>query len=145
MKRFKNLLTVLKQNLQRNDGFTLLELMIVIAIIAIIGGFAVSRFTATIDKTKITAVKSDFGTFETALDAYYLNHNSYPTTQEGLQKLIDEGLLKNKKDTLLDPWNNPYQYRFPGEFSQGAEIWSFGADGKEGGEGIDADIKNWEQ
>lgn len=127
-----------------NEGFTLLELMIVITIIAIIGGFAVTRFTSTIDKTKVTAAKTDFGTFETSLDAYYLNHNSYPSTQEGLQKLIDEGIIKNKKDSLLDPWNNPYQYRYPGEFSDAPEIWSFGADGKEGGEGINADIKSWE-
>lgn len=144
MKTLKNRLLRMKVLFSRNDGFTLLELMIVITIIAIIGGFAVSRFTSTIDKTKVTAAKTDFGTFETALDAYYLNHNSYPSTQEGLQKLIDEGLMKNKKDTLLDPWNNPYQYRFPGEFSHGPEIWSFGADGKEGGEGINADLKSWE-
>ncbi len=130
--------------LSNNDGFTLLELMIVITIIAIIGGFAISRFTTTIDKTKITAVKTDLGTFETSLDAYYLNHSTYPTTQEGLQKLIDEGLIKNKKDSLLDPWNNPYQYRYPGEFSQEPEMWSFGADGQEGGEGMNADIKSWE-
>jgi len=139
-KRINNLLSTVSQN----DGFTLLELMIVITIIAIIGGFAVSRFTSTIDKTKVTAAKTDFGTFETALDAYYLNHNSYPSTAEGLQKLIDEGLIKNKKDSLLDPWNNPYQYRYPGEFSQGPEIWSFGADGVEGGEGINEDLKSWE-
>lgn len=144
MEILKSRLNRLKELTQRNDGFTLLELMIVITIIAIIGGFAVSRFTATIDKTKVTAAKTDFGTFETALDAYYLNHNAYPATEEGLQKLLDEGLIKNKKDSLLDPWNNPYQYRFPGEFSQGPEIWSFGADGKEGGEGINADLKSWE-
>ncbi|HOK01106.1 MAG TPA: type II secretion system major pseudopilin GspG [Spirochaetota bacterium] len=131
-------------NVASDEGFTLLELMIVITIIAIIGGFAVSRFTSTVDKTKVTAVKTDFGTFETALEAYYLNHNSYPSTSEGLQKLMDEGLLKNKKDTLLDPWNNPYQYRYPGQFSDGPEIWSYGADGKEGGDGINADIKSWE-
>jgi general secretion pathway protein G len=131
-------------NVASDEGFTLLELMIVITIIAIIGGFAVSRFTSTVDKTKVTAVKTDFGTFETALEAYYLNHNSYPSTSEGLQKLMDEGLLKNKKDTLLDPWNNPYQYRYPGQFSDGPEIWSYGADGKEGGDGINADIRSWE-
>jgi general secretion pathway protein G len=144
MNNLKNRINMLLKHHAANDGFTLLELMIVITIIAIIGGFAVSRFTSTIDKTKVTAVKTDFGTFETALDAYYLNHNTYPTTQEGLQKLLDDGLIKNKKDSLLDPWNNPYQYRYPGEFSQGPEIWCFGADGKEGGEGINEDLKSWE-
>lgn len=129
---------------QSNAGFTLLELMIVIAIIAIIGGFAVTKFSGTIDKAKITAVKADFGTFETQLDAYYLKYNTYPSTEEGLQKLITEGQIKNKRDALLDPWNNPYQYRYPGQFSDSPEIWSFGADGKEGGDGMNADIKNWE-
>lgn len=140
----KRLLQQIKLIARNNEGFTLLELMIVITIIAIIGGFAVSKFTGMVDKTKITAVKTDFGTFETALDAYYLNHNSYPTTEEGLQKLVSEGLIKNKKDTLADPWNNPYNYRYPGKFSDGPEIWSYGADGKEGGEGMNADILNWE-
>ncbi len=144
MRLIRNLTAKIKKHLMNNEGFTLLELMIVITIIAIIGGFAVSRFTGVLDKTKVTAVKTDFGTFETALDAYYLNHNTYPTSEEGLQKLAADGLIKNKKDTLSDPWNNPYQYRYPGKFGDSPEIWSFGADGVEGGEGMNADIKNWE-
>ena len=144
MKSIKERIVMIKNAGLGNEGFTLLELMIVITIIAIIGGFAITRFTGTIDKTKVTAVKTDIGTFETALDAYYLNHNTYPATEEGLQKLIDDDLLKNKKDTLLDPWNNPYQYRYPGQYSKNPEIWSLGADGKEGGEGMNADITSWE-
>ncbi len=144
MNRIGKILMKIQNFLDENEGFTLLELMIVITIIAILGGFAVSKFTGILDKTKITAAKTDLGTFETALDAYYLNHNTYPTTEEGLQKLSSDGLLKNKKDTLMDPWNNPYQYRYPGKFSDSPEIWSFGADGKEGGEGINADINSWE-
>ena len=144
MQGIKDKLKTIKNTFENNEGFTLLELMIVITIIAIIGGFAITRFTGTIDKTKITAVKTDFGTFETALEAYYLNYNTYPTSDEGLQKLIDAELLKNKKDTLLDPWNNPYQYRYPGQFSKSPEIWSLGADGRDGGEDMNADIKSWE-
>ena len=144
MKLIKKFAQKIKQVLANNEGFTLLELMIVITIIAIIGGFAVSKFTGVLDKTKVTAVKTDIGTFETALDAYYLNHNTYPTTEEGLQKLATDGLIKNKKDTLNDPWNNPYQYRYPGKSGESPEIWSFGADGVEGGEGMNADILSWE-
>lgn len=144
MKKIRPIIKRFSIIVNSHEGFTLLELLIVITIIAIIGGFAVSKFTGVVDKTKITAVKADFSTFDTALDTYYLNHNTYPTTEEGLQKLVADGLLKNKKETLTDPWNTPYQYRYPGQFSDGPEIWSLGADGKEGGEGINADIKSWE-
>jgi general secretion pathway protein G len=144
MKKIRLISKKIESLVKSSEGMTLLELLIVITIIAIIGGFAVSKFTGILDKTKVTAVKADFGTFDTALDTYHLNHNSYPTTEEGLRKLVTEGLLKNKKDTLVDPWNNPYQYRYPGQFTDGPEIWSLGADGKEGGEGINADIKSWE-
>lgn len=144
MKKVRFILKKIRTVIGTYEGFTLLELLIVITIIAIIGGFAVSKFTGVVDKTKITAVKADFSTFDTALDTYYLNHNTYPTTEEGLQKLVTEGLLKNKKETLADPWNTPYQYRYPGQFSDGPEIWSLGADGKEGGEGMNADIKSWD-
>ncbi len=127
-----------------NSGFTLLELMIVVAIIAIMAGFAVTRFTGVLDNTRVTAVKSDFKTFEFALEAYYMKHSRYPSTDEGLMNLVEDGFIQKKSDALLDPWKNPYQYRYPGEFSDRPEIWSLGADGREGGEGINAEIKNWE-
>jgi general secretion pathway protein G len=133
-----------KQVFRNNEGFTLIELMIVIAILAILGAFAVNTFKGVIPNAKLTAVKSNFNTFENALEAYSLNHNSYPTSEEGLQRLVSDGLIKNKKDALLDPWKNPYQYRYPGKFTDSFEIWSFGADGVEGGEGANADIKSWE-
>jgi len=125
-----------------NDGFTLIELMIVIAILAILGAFAVNTFKGVIPNTKIQAAKTDLKSFSGVLTQYSLQNNgSYPTTEEGLQKLVTEGLLKSK---LLDPWQKPYQYRYPGQFGESPEIWSFGADGVEGGEGNDADIKSWE-
>jgi general secretion pathway protein G len=130
--------------LKDNRGFTLLELMIVVAIIAIMAGFAVTRFTGVLDNTKVTAVKTDFKTYEFALEAYYMKNSQYPTTDQGLQLLVDEGFIKKKNDALLDPWNTPYQYRYPGEYSDGPELWSLGADGVEGGDGVNADIFSWE-
>lgn len=144
MRNIKPLTERFRLIFKSNEGFTLIELMIVIAILAILGAFAVNTFKGVIPNAKITAVKSNFNTFENALEAYSLNHNSYPTTEEGLQRLVSDGLIKNKKDAILDPWNNPYQYRYPGKFSDSFEIMSFGADGVEGGEGANADIKNWE-
>ena len=130
--------------LKDNRGFTLLELMIVVAIIAIMAGFAVTRFTGILDNTKVTAVKTDFKTYEFAIEAYYMKNSQYPSIDQGLQVLVDEGFIQKKKDALLDPWKNPYQYRYPGEYSDGPEIWSFGADGREGGDGVNADIFSWE-
>ena len=130
--------------LKDNDGFTLIELLIVVAIIAIMGAVAVRLYTGVLSSTNVTAAKTDLNTFSQQLEIYYLQNNSYPSTEEGLQKLIDAGLLENKKSTLLDPWNNPYQYRYPGEFTDKPEIWSLGADGVDGGEGSNADIISWE-
>ena len=132
------------KKVQNNRGFTLLELMIVVAIIAIMAGFAVTKFTGVLDNTRVTAVKTDFKTFEFALEAYYMKNSRYPSTDEGLQALIDDGFVQKKSDALLDPWKHPYQYRYPGEYIDGPEMWSLGADGTEGGEGANADIPNWD-
>lgn len=131
--------------IKEKEGFTLLELLIVVAIIAIMGGFAVTKLTSVLDSTKVKAVDADIKTFKMNLERYYIENNKYPTTEEGLQKLLDTGMIEKKKNALLDPWDNPYQYRYPGQNSEGPEIWSFGADKQEGGEGINADIKSWEQ
>ncbi len=145
MKKTFNRVRTVMQFTKKNDGFTLLELLIVVAIIAIMGGFAVTKLTSVLDSTKVKAVDADIKTFKMNLERFYIENNKYPTTEEGLQKLVDAGMIEKKKNALLDPWDNPYQYRYPGQNSEGPEIWSFGADKQEGGEGINADIKSWEQ
>jgi len=145
----KRLLLFIKnfsKKIKSQDGFSMIEIMIVIAIIAILSGLAVSTFRGSLDKSRIQAVKTDFSTFETVLEKYYLDNSTYPSTEEGLQKLIDAGLLRNKKNMLKDPWGMPYQYAYPSEHDKDIpDIWSFGADKKEGGTGIKADINNWDQ
>jgi len=141
MKRIDQLLKKVKLIFSNNEGFTLIELMIVIAILAILGAFAVNLYKGVIPNANLTAVKTDLNTFNTILEQYNLQNGRYPTTEEGLQKLVTDGLLKSK---LLDPWKHPYQYRYPGQFGNTPEIWSYGADGVEGGEGNNADIKSWE-
>ena len=141
MKRIQQLLRKVKQILNNNEGFTLIELMIVIAILAILGAFAVNTFKGVIPNANITAAKSDIKNFSMVLDMYKLQNGNYPSSEEGLQKLVTDGLLKSK---LIDPWKNPYQYRYPGQSGESPEIWSYGADGVEGGEGANADIKSWE-
>ena len=137
-------LKLIKQSIQNNQGFTFVELMIVIAILALLGTLAVSQYKRIIPDSRIKLVTTDFRTFETALEVYAANYGQYPATEEGLQALVTAGLIKNTKNALNDPWGNPYNYRYPGNFSDGPEIWSYGADGKEGGEGDNADIVNWE-
>ena len=146
MRKITDRFKLLRETLASSAGFTLIELMIVVVIISILAGSAVMIFRGSVEKTKKTTVENDFAVFETAIEAYRSLHDSPPTTEEGLQKLIDEGLLKNKKKTLLDPWGNPYVYRYPSESGKDEpEIISYGADGKPGGDGVNTDLRNLDE
>lgn len=129
----------LKKNseaLKRNDGFTMIEIMIVVTIIAILSGISISVYRNYLAKTKVETAKNQIRQFELPIQTL----GQAPSAEEGLKKLLDEGLIK--KNALIDPWGNPYQYRSPASNGQPYEIWSFGADGKEGGEGFNKDIKS---
>jgi general secretion pathway protein G len=137
---FKKITTLLKSK----DGFSMIELMIVVAIMAVLATLTASNFSGFMDKAKVTKAQTDIQTLSTTLESYKLDNGNYPSSDEGLKKLLDDGKLKRKKDVLLDPWGNQYNYRFPGQTGESYEIWSYGADGKEGGEGYNKDIKSWE-
>ena len=140
--RFRSLL---QRSLKTEAGFTLIEIMIVVAIIAILGALVVPNFMGSLQESRAKAAGIEINNLQTALLQYNMRYGSYPTTEEGLQKLLDEKIIQSKKDALLDPWGNPYQYRYPGQNDfDTPEIWSYGADGREGGEGNNADIKSWE-
>lgn len=144
MKSLTQVLKKIRSRISGNSGFSMVEIMIVVVIIAILSGLAATQFMGQLDSAKAKAARADIETFSTALEAYRLNNGNYPATDEGLQKLLDEKLIRKKKDVLLDPWETPYQYRYPGENDSSTyEIWSLGGDKKEGGEGINADIKSW--
>ena len=144
MKSIRKKISFIKQTIINNQGFTFIELLIAIAILAILGTLVISRFTGVVPRAQRTVAEANIKTFETALAAYYFRFNQYPTTEEGLQKLAEVELLENAKAALIDPWERPYNYRYPGIYSNKPEIWSYGADGQEGGEGENADITNWE-
>ena len=122
-------------------GFTLVELMVVIAIIAILATLVGYKVMNAFDDASVAQAKSQIRQFKTALVAYRLKYNHYPTSAEGL-----EALVKNDKNIAFlestevpkDPWGNPYVYTCEG--SRDFRIISYGADGKEGGSDIDADI-----
>ncbi|MCU0821659.1 MAG: type II secretion system major pseudopilin GspG [Spirochaetes bacterium] len=125
------------------DGFSLIEIMIVVVIMSILVGLIARGIWTQPDKARVTAAKVKITQLSLPLLEYQQTKGGFPSTEEGLNALVTEGLIK-EKDTR-DPWGNPYIYRFPGENESAEfEIISLGADGKEGGTGVNADIKSWE-
>jgi general secretion pathway protein G len=134
----------------RAAGFTLMELLLVLMIIGMLAALVGPTLYQRIKPAKQSATRAQLANFSTALDAFYVDCERYPTTQEGLTALRDrpEGAEKwngpyLKKEVPMDPWGHPYVYRAPGR-SGGYEIVSYGADGREGGDGDNADINSWD-
>jgi len=137
------------------DGFTLLELVIVVAILSLLAAIIAPKMMGRADDAKIADAKVQIRNLETALKLYKLDCGAYPDTEQGLEALIakpatgnipnqyrEGGYLEQKK-IPLDPWGNPYIYVSPGIHGD-FDILSYGSDGKEGGTGKDADITNWD-
>lgn len=134
-----------REALRTKDGFTLIEIMIVVSIIALLMGVLVGpQIFKARKQANVNAAKMQIPRFSLSLESYKEAHGNYPNTEEGLQALVDDKLLKEKD--IKDPWGNPFQYRCPSDHEDGEyDIWSYGADGKEGGEGFNADIKSWDE
>ena len=127
---------------KKQDGFTLIEIMVVLIIIAIMASFVVPSVINRPDQARFTKVKNDILTIESALDLYKLDNGIYPSNDEGLEALIEDEDNLYLKRLPLDPWSEPYQYSNPGENSK-IDIFSLGADSQLGGNGNDKDIGNW--
>lgn len=128
-------------------GFTLMELLAVIVIIGVLAATIGARFLGQSEGAKANAAKAEMGQIVQALDLFKLEIGRYPNAQEGLNALIkNPGNLPNwsgpyfRKDNIKDPWNNDYLYQSPGPNNTPFELKSLGADGREGGEGANADI-----
>lgn len=134
-------------------GFTLIEIMVVVVIIGVLGAIVVPQFMSRPDQAKVTAAHTDIQAISTALEMYRLDTFNYPSTQQGLEALVTRPtgtpLARNwnpqgyLKSLPVDPWGTPYQYLNPGTHSAGYDLFSFGADGVQGGEGFATDIGNW--
>jgi len=122
-------------------GFSLLEIMVTITIMTMIMGAVGVGVMGYLDKSKIKQAKIDIGTISNALDLYKTEFGRYPDSDDGLSRLVEEKILKEKK-VPQDPWGNEYVYIYPGSNNEDAfDLYSFGPDGKEGG---NDDITNWE-
>lgn len=139
---------------RRQRGFTLVEIMVVVVIIGILGALVVPKLLGRTGESRVTAARVDISTLMSALKLYKLDNQRYPTTEQGLQALIQKpttGPAANgwKEGGYVerlpkDPWGNAYQYLSPGIHGGEVEIMSYGADGQPGGTGEDADIGSWE-
>ena len=136
----------------RTRGMTLIEILVVLVLIGVVMGIVGGNFIQRGEKAKRDAARIEIGQIGQTLDLFKLEVGRYPTSQEGLQALIAQPSGVNnwngpywKKSTVpKDPWGNDYLYAFPGQ--HGAyDIVSYGADGKEGGDGADKDITSWDQ
>jgi general secretion pathway protein G len=121
------------------EGFTLVELMVVIVIIGLLATVVVINVMPATDRAAVTKAKADLATLEQGIEMYRLTNLTYPTSEQGLQALVQSGQVRRLPN---DPWGNSYHYAAPGRQGQPFELFSLGADGREGGEGNDADISN---
>ncbi len=134
---------------RRQRGFTLIELMIVIVIIGLLAGLVGPRLFGYLTQAKQKSAKAQIELFGTALDAFRLDVGRYPTTEEGLKALREKpaGLEAWKgpylqKEIPMDPWGRPYLYKSPGDHGE-YDLFSYGLDGVEGGEGENEDVVSW--
>jgi general secretion pathway protein G len=136
----------------RDAGLTLVEMIVVLAIIALVAAIIVPNVIGRPDEARVTVAKADLRTVAAALKMYRLDNGAYPTTEQGLAALTDrpttapvptnwhdEGYLPRP---AKDPWGRDYVYRSPGRTGGGFDLMSYGKDGKAGGEGLDADISD---
>ena len=137
---------------RRIRAFTLIEVMVVIAILAVLAALIVPKVMSRPDEARVVAARQDIASLLQALKLYRLDNLRHPTTEQGLAALVTRPTLAPvppnwKPGGYLerlprDPWGNPYQYLSPGLRGE-VDVFSFGADGVAGGEGFDADVGSW--
>ena len=133
-----------------DSGLSLVEMLVVLGILALFAAFAVPQVLKYLGTARVQAARTQLNNLVSAVELYYLDTGRYPTQEQGLRALLQkpegvpgwQGPYLKKESGLVDPWGQPYIYRFPGE--HGAfDIMSYGRDKKPGGTGEDADIVSW--
>lgn len=135
------------------SGFTLIEIMVVVVILGILAALIIPKIMSRPDEARIVAARQDIGSLISALKLYRLDNKRYPTSEQGLQALVSKPASGPAADGWKaggyveklpqDPWGHPYLYLNPGLHGE-IDVFSYGADGQPGGEGLDADIGNWQ-
>lgn len=142
----------MRQPKRRNAqaGVTLIEMLVVLMIIGLFAALVGPKLFRRSDTARITAARVQIKNFSTALGMYKLDTGLFPTTEQGLQALLDRpaGLTQwdgpyLPQEIPVDPWGRPYVYKFPGEHGDEPDIISYGADGQPGGEALNADVVSW--
>jgi general secretion pathway protein G len=138
---------------KRARGFTLIEVMVVVVIMAILAAIVVPRIMTRPDQAKKVKARTDIGAITNALDLYNLDNGQYPTQDQGIKALVSKptmapvpsnyaqgGYLKNLP---IDPWGHPYHYANPSKHGATVDVFTYGANNKSGGTGINAEIGSW--
>jgi general secretion pathway protein G len=143
--------SIADRRVDREAGFTLIEIMVVVVILGILAALVAPNVISRIDDAQINRAKQDVRAVESALHLYRLDNFRYPSTDQGLEALVNQPAdpsIRNWKqggylDKIpLDPWGAPYEYLYPGQNGE-FDVYTLGADQQPGGEGINADIGNW--
>lgn len=139
---------------RKNAGFTLLEILVVVVIIGLMAAIIVPSVMGRLEQASIVKAKADIRALQTALNLFKIDNFKYPTTDQGLEALVKQpadpsirnwkpgGYLQDQT-VMKDPWKNEYHYVFPGTQGGEYDLFTYGADGQEGGDGANADIGNW--
>ena len=137
---------------RRQSGFTLIEIMVVVIIIGILAAIVAPNVIGRVDDAQITKAKAEIANIENALKFYRLDNFAYPSSEQGIEALVtkpaDPNIKNWKSGGYLpklpnDPWGNPYLYLNPGNKGE-IDVYTLGRDNRPGGEGVDADIGNWD-
>lgn len=135
----------------RMRGFTLIEIMVVVVIIGLLVGILAPNVMERLGRAEIQAAEADINTISTALDFFRMDHFRYPTQDEGLEILRGDAEIDGRpvaehlQKDAVDPWGRPYIYEYPSSHGDGEyDVYTLGADGEEGGTGINADIGSWD-
>jgi general secretion pathway protein G len=146
-----------EQTSTRRAGFSLLEIMAVVVIMGLLMSIIGVSISGQIDKARLATARAQIAQLESALELYRMDNGRYPTTAQGLEALVrrpaeapeprdyPRGGYLSKRDALLDPWREPFQYASPGTHNaHGFDLWTLGADQTPGGEAGDSDLGNWQ-